>query len=226
MLRAHPLAELFHHSADVVAPCPAAALERAQLQRAEFRGGQPLADPPVANLGQFHGRAAKVADQAVGAGPAQQHALRRESGLFLAVDDPDAQARLLQHLFPEGRAVFGVAHRGSRHGGQAGQAHALRQKLEPFQRGQGAHAAFGIQSAGFRQPGAKGAHDLFVVEIGGRAGGAIEDNQTHRVRADIDNADFRQRAGAGIIEQGAPEGTAFRYVSIRLRGHGSPGFAW
>ncbi len=146
-LRPEGLGQVLDHLLDMgLAPAPPAA-DAGQLERAEIRR-DPLADPSVRDLGQFHRRAADVADQPVGAGPAEQHALRRQPRLFLAVDHPDPEAGLAQHLVAELRPVLGVAHRGGGHRGQRRQAHAVGQVLEPAQRRQRAHPALRVQPPG------------------------------------------------------------------------------
>jgi hypothetical protein len=56
------------------------------------------------------------------------------------------------------------------------------------------------------RPLPEAAHDLFVVEIGGAAGGAVEDHHPHRVRADIDHANpARVRGRRGRRTAGGKE---------------------
>ena len=144
----------------------APALDIPEFERPQRRGHAP-SDRSAADLCQLHGRTADVADQAVGARPAQQDTLCRQSGLFLAVDDRDMQPCLGQNFLTELRTVFRLAHGGGGHNVQSGQAKIAGQVFKAPQRRQRTYATARVQPAGFRQPGAKLAHDFFVVEISG-----------------------------------------------------------
>ena len=119
------------------------ALDAEKPQGAEGRG-HAFAHLAVLQLGQFHRRAADVADKAVGARPAQQHALCRKARLLGAVDDPEAEAGLAQHVLPERGTVLRLPHRGCGHSRQRCSSHALREKGEPLEGLQRPHPSIGL----------------------------------------------------------------------------------
>ena len=86
------------------------AREVAQLERPKIGADAP-SDAAIGNLGKLHRRAADITDKTVTAGPAQQHALRREPRLFLAADHPDSQPGLAKHVLAELFAILGLSHR-------------------------------------------------------------------------------------------------------------------
>jgi hypothetical protein len=108
------------------------------------RRGHAAADEAAAEFGQFHRRAADVADHPVGAGPAEQHALRRQPRLLVAVDDPEAEAGLPLDLLPESGTVLRLPHRCRGDHRQRRGAHAFGQKLEALQRREGTGFPFGL----------------------------------------------------------------------------------
>ena len=94
-----------------------AAFDVAQFQGPKGRG-HPLAHTPPRYFGQFHGRTTNVTDQPIGARPTQQHALGRQACLFLAINNPDAQARVARDFITKIAPITCVPDRG---GGYAGQ---------------------------------------------------------------------------------------------------------
>ena len=179
-----------------------AALEVTQFQRAE-RGRHALAHRATVDFGQFHGRAADIADQAIRAGPAQQYALCRQAGLFATVYHPEADAGFAFDLVAEFGAVFGIADRRRGDGHQRPGAHPVAQQLEPLERFERANASFGVEAPGLGHARTKRAHDFLVVEIGRAARRTVKHHQPDRVGADIDHAHAAERAGRGFVEQGA-----------------------
>ena len=189
---------------DVVLAVAGGALDLLQAEGAE-RGAGAAANLTVTDAGQFHRIAAHVADDTLGIGPAEQDALGRQPGLFIAIDDPKLEAGLGENFGLKSRAVAGLTGGGGGDDGQLVDAHATREQGKAFEGVQRTGAAFGVEFAGFSQALAKAAHDLFVVEIGGRAGGTVKDHHTDRVGADIDDADPAEGAGGGVEKQRATE---------------------
>jgi hypothetical protein len=183
----HALAQRLHALADVLLHRlgPGDVL---QLQWSE-RGGRAVRDLAAGDPGEFHRRAAHVADETVRLGPAEQDALGREAGLFLAGSDVELEARLALDTLAEGRAVLGVADRGRGDRDQAVRAHAVGERDEPVERGHGAALAVLVEPPRLGKPDAETGHDLLVVEIGRAARHAVEDDEAHGVRADVDHAD-------------------------------------
>ena len=182
-----------------------APLDLLQAEGAERRGHPPT-HLAAADAGEFHRRAADVAHDPLGVGPAQQHALRRQPRLLVAVDDVELEAGLRLHFGLERRAVGRLAHRGGRDAGERGGAHVLGQQGEAAQRHHRARLAAGVEEAGLGQPLAQARHQLLVVEVGGRAGGAVEHHHAHRVGAHVHDPHPRQRAHRRVVEQGPAEG--------------------
>ena len=201
-LRAHDVVQGIQFFADMRLATPAPAFDRLQFERSKI-GGDPPPDGAARNFRQFHGRAADVTDQTVGSGPAQQHALRGQPGLFLSVDDLNPEPGFAQHRVAEVGPVRGIPDGGGGDGGQLAEPHALGQPLKAVQRTQRAGPPFGVEVAGLRKTRAKRTHDLFVVEIGGRARRTVKHDKPDRVRSHIDDPHTRQRACRRIVEQGA-----------------------
>ena len=199
VMGAHDLGQPRHHLLDVLAQSVLAAGYLLQPERPQRRR-HPLADLAVRDLGQFHRVAADVADQAPGIGPSQQHPLGRQARLFLAVDDMHADAGFAFDAGLKGGAVLGLAHRGGGHAGQGLDPHAPSQRGKALQGGKAPLDPLGVQAAGLGHPGAQPGHDLFVVEIGGRAGRAVEHHHADRVRSDIDHAHARQGPFRLLVE--------------------------
>ena len=160
-----------------------------ELQRTEGRGaaGEDLA---LRQVRELHRRAAHVADEAVGVRPAEQHPLGREPRLLRAARHVELQPGLELDLVTECRSVGRLAHRRRRHRDHAEELHpgpasaakwssAARALIQPS----GSAAPVSLR------PGAEAAEHLLVVEVGRAAGHAVEDDETHRVRADVDDAD-------------------------------------
>ncbi len=78
-------------------------------------------------------------------------------------------------------SVLGFSHGGGRDGGEVSMTNLAGQGLKAAERRKRAGAAFGVEAPRFRKPGAKGAHDLFVVEIGGASGGPVKHHKADRV---------------------------------------------
>src|SRR6056297_353716 len=190
-----------------------AALEVGQLERPQRRGDA-RAHGAAVDRRQFHRRAADIAHQTVGPGPAQKHALRREPRLFAPVDDPEFEAGFPLDLGAEIGAVLGVAHRRCGHGDQRAGIHAIGQHLEPAQRLDRALAPLGVEPPYFGHAGAEGAHDLFVGEIGRAARRAVKHHEADGVGADIDHAHPAKRAGRVAIEERAAERPAIGFRRI------------
>src|SRR6056297_1976308 len=122
-----------------------------------------------------------------------------------AIDDPEAEAGLAQHVLPERGAVLRLPHRGCGHSRQRCSSHALREKGEPLECLQCPYPAVGVEVAGFGHAAAEPAHDLFIEEIGRASGRAVEDDEADGVRADIDDPDPSQRQCARAVEEGPSE---------------------
>ncbi len=196
--------QFLHRPLDEIVHALLAARNLLQPEGAERRGHAP-ADLAAGNLGKLHRVAADVADESLCLGPAEQHALRRQPRLFLAVDDPELEAGLAFDQRLELRPVLGFAHRGGRDAGQRGQGHALGKRGETLQRRERPLAPPGVEPSGVDQSLAETGHHLFVVVIGRAAGGAVEDHETDRVRSDIDHADAFDRPRGRVVKQRTPE---------------------
>ena len=191
-------------SADIGREALLPALHLLQPERAERRGDAPP-DLATRDFGQFHRVSADVADQPLGLGPAEKHALCRKPRFLLAVDDPELEPGLLLGLCLEFRSVLGIPHGGRGDAGQRRKPHTLRQRGEALQRRQCPDPALRAEAPGLSQALAEPGHHLLVVEIGRAAGGAVEDNEADRVGPDIDDADTFEGAGGGVVEQRPPE---------------------
>ena len=132
-----------------------------------------LADLAVADLRHLHRRAADVADQPLRTRPAEQHPLRRQPRLVLAVDDVDVDAAGALDLVAEVGAVRRLAHRGRGHRDQWRDVHALGQERESPERRDRADAALGVEASGLVEALAEAAHELFVEEVGRAARSAV-----------------------------------------------------
>jgi len=108
------------------------------------------------------------------------------SGTILMERAGAAMAQVILESYAPLRALVVC---GGGNNGEGMDVHAPGQQRKPLQRRQRAGLAFGVQPTGFRKALAQAAHDLFVVEIGRAAGGAIEDHHPDRVRADVDDTD-------------------------------------
>ena len=103
-----------------------ATLHLLQAKRPKGRGGA-APDLAIANARQFHRVATDVADHALGIGPSEQHALGRQAGFFVAINDPDFQAGLCEDFFLKVRSVFGFPRGGGGDHGQVFNPHSLGQ---------------------------------------------------------------------------------------------------
>ena len=163
--------------------------------------------------GELHRGPAHVADEPVGPGPAEQHPLRRQPRLLRAARHVELQAGLALHLVAEGRPVRGLAHRRRRHRDQPRQLHPRGERGEPAQRRQRPRPALRTEPPGRAQPGAEPAEHLLVVEIGRAARYAVEDDEAHGVRADVDHPDALQPCRRPAVE------TKLGHVTDRLGRH-------
>jgi len=211
VLRPELLREPLDHLADMRLPPLPPAGQIGELERPQL-GGEALAHAAVRDLGEFHGRAADVADEPVGPRPAEQHPLRREPRLLAPVDDAQLEPRLARDLGAELRPVGGVAHRGRGGDGERRRLHPLGERGEAAQRAQRPRAALGVEPPGLAHAGAEAAHDLLVVEIGRAARRAVEDHEPHRVGAHVHHAHARQRPRLRVAEKRLPEGPGFAPV--------------
>ena len=168
------------HADDVALAPIDAARDLLKAEGPQGRGGT-LAHGALPDHGQFHRRAADIADQTLCLGPAQQHALCRQARLFRAIDHEHAQAGFAQHFLREIGTIGGFAHGGGGDNRQRGKRHAVGQQRKAFHGFQRPFAPKRIQLTGFGKTRAKAAHDLFVVEIGRGPGGTIKHHKPHRV---------------------------------------------
>ena len=73
-------------------------------------------------------------------------------------------------------------------------------RREPVQRRQRLDPALGAEPPGLAEAGAEAAEHLLVVEIGRAARHAVEDDEAHRVRPDVDDADALQPGLGGFVD--------------------------
>ena len=177
------------------------ALGRADLHQPQGTERQRhlLADHAAVERDQFQAAAAEIADEAVGAGSAGQHAHGRQPRLLLPADDADGQAGAAADGIDEGGAVAGVAHGGGGDHVEPADTHALGQRGEAFQRGKPLDDAVGVQQARLLHAAAEAAQHLLVEQGERRTGQPVMDDETDRVGADVDHADtLRRTAGRPI----------------------------
>ena len=191
VMGAHDLGQFRHHLPDMLAQPVLAARHLLQAEGAKL-GRDASAHLPVRDLGQFHRVAADVANQPARVRPAQQHALGGQAGFLLSVDDPHLDAGFAFDAGLEFGAVRRLAHGGGGHAGQRVDVHALGKRRKALQGGKAPLDAFGVQAARLGHLGPQPGHDLFVIEIGGRARRAVKDHQPDRVRSHIDHPHPRQ----------------------------------
>ena len=150
-------------------------------------------------------------DHAFGPRPAQQHALRRQPRLFRTVDHPHLEPGLRAHRLAERGPVLGIADRRRRSRPEAARPRGLGQTRKAFSVPRGHGSCLAGQPPVSENPAPRPQRIFFVEEIGRAARRAVEDHHAHRVGADVDHADPRQRLRSAV-EQRHAEGAPFRVV--------------
>ena len=145
--------------------------------------------PVVADVDHLDRTATEVAGYPVGLVEAGDDALRGEPRFLAAGENGRLDAGDRFHRGDEIGAVGGVAHGGRRQDVQRGHADLPDQRGEAADGGQRRGDRFRFEPAARRQAAPEPAQFLFVEQRGRRAGEPFVDDETHRVRADVDNRD-------------------------------------
>ena len=158
-----------------------------------------IADPSVPEVHHLQRAAADIAQDAVGLGEAQQHALGGKGRLALPAQHGDRHARhALAQRGGEGWAVLGIAHR---RGGQDLQRigrHGPGHGMVALQHGQRLFHRRLVQAPRGLQAPPQSQHRLLVEDRHRVAAPPLEDHQSHGVRAQIHHATAgRMRDGFG-----------------------------
>jgi hypothetical protein len=133
--------------------------------------------------------AAKIADNAIRLVEAGHDAERGEHRLLLAGEHIDVLAADLRRRRDELRTVVGIAARGSRDAPQPPHTGRVAERAEPAQRIERLGNRVRGQQAGGLHLAAKSREHLFVEDRRRRAGQPLVDDETDRVRADVDDGD-------------------------------------
>ena len=137
---------------------------------------------------QFEAAAAEIADHAVGVGNTRDDAQRRAARLGLAADRLDRQAADLADALDKGLCIGRLAHRRRCDDTQRLDAHVVRQQCEAGERDDRRVHRGVAEPPIRRQPTPEAGHDLLVEDRRRRPRQALVHHQTHRVRADVDDA--------------------------------------
>ena len=183
--------------------------ERPDRQRA---GG---AEPALPQRHQLEAAAAQVAHHARGIGHAADHAEAREARLVLAAHDMGLDAGPPRELAHEVLAVGGVAHGGGRQQVERRHLHVVGERGEAVDVGQRHLDAFRIEAAGGVEAAGQAAQHLFVEHRQRRPACPLVDDETDRVRADVDDADAALADGSA--RTGRSEAGASAVVSPSMR---------
>ena len=159
-----------------------------QREGAERQGDAAPGPPPPSGISSRL-RAAEVADHALRARRAGQHAERRVARLLLAGEHPQLQPGL--RVDPAGRTPRRRRRRAPRRWRRRRCARlgGVEQGAEPAQGGQGGLDALGGQPAGARQVAAQPGQHLLVVDRPDRPPVQPVEHQAHGVGADVDHRD-------------------------------------
>ncbi len=160
---------------------------RHQTQRSDRQRAR-RADPAVTHGNQFEAAAAEIAHHAIGVGHAADHAEARIARFVLAAHDVGGDAGAPDHLVDEFLAVGGVAHGGRRQQIERRHSHVLCQGDEAIDIGERQFDASRIEPSGCVQAAGKAAQHFFVEQRQRRATRPFVDDESNRIRADVDDA--------------------------------------
>ena len=185
------------------------------------RQGDAGGDVACGDPGQFQAGPAHVGGNAIGIGNAGEDSKGREMCLLRPGQHPDLQAGFAGDATAEVRPVGGLAH--GRGGGDkcAGGTNPLDDGRKPLQRRQRCGNPVLGKSAGRRQIAAEAGQHL-LVEHGpdGPALQAVQD-QSNRVRPDVDNGDIARRGRrlleAGHLRRSSKYSSRGRFFTLRPR---------
>ena len=176
------------------------------------RAGQAVARARAADIDEFERAAAEIADHAVGAMHAGNHAERGELGLAPARQHVDIGADGAFGELDEGRAVFGVAAGGRGDSKSFRHAHRVTERAKALERRQRVLHRVRGQQAGRLHFAAEPAQRLFVENLGRAAGEPLIDDKAHGIRADVDDGNRRT-----VVETSLGVGCGAAHRSIQRK---------
>ena len=180
-------------------------------RQAAERPGQAVPRARAVHIDEFERAAAKVADHAVGAVHAGNHAERSELGLARAGQHVDVGADGAFGELDESGTVFGVAAGGRGDGESFLHAHRLAQRAEAPQRRERVLDRVRGEEPRRLHFAAEPAQRLLVEQLGRAAREALIDDKAHGIRADVDDGNRRTVVQASLgVEFGAAHGSVQR----------------
>ena len=206
-----------HHANDVFVRHRLRAVELFGQPHGAELGGVDRFDQLAGGDDDFGAAAADVGQQRVLAGQIEPppHALERQTGLLVGVDDLDRQIDLLAHAAAEFQAVGRLAHGARGDGPHRLDAHACGDRLESPQRFErGVHRLLVELAARGQRLGKPRRLALFVEHAVAAAGLGFGHDQADAVAADVDGRQPRVDVGGDV---GLLVGHRRRQSMVRVR---------
>ncbi len=145
----------------------------------------------AAHIDQFERAAAEIADDAIGAMHAGNHAERGELRLASAGQHFDVGADGALGELDEWRAVLGIAHRRRGDGEDFLDLHLFAQRAKTLERRECVLNSVGGEQSRRLHLATEPAQSFFVEQFGRAARQPLVDNEAYRIRTDVDDGNRR-----------------------------------